>query len=546
MKRKRLFKVLFVMAIVLSMLFTTCVGYAAAGYTDAEITEATNLIYETEKVTLEGIKVVGAPSDKALKFTLLDTTIQEYLPDVEVDLTTGELKATELIKGHHYLLSLEDKNYEMKNKYFTLDATGALPKDDKTKEDNNDPARATFDSITVSQRATALTDDELKMVNRIGIGDDEGLSIGDVFIDFGYVDFYDFDPNDYDVTFKLVNQYETVELTADSWGWLIGSVIEDLNYSVVMETTDPDLASYVLLSNLITTKNHQERGANVPTDTYSHYTCSPIPLIAVADTEYDGGLSEECKYDPITSLDGTSSLSGIQAFIDNGVEINVTTPNEFLFVSRVVDNSNADKLVMDFDTINMHRYEICKIPVGDFTVATKVPAGKTVVGVYNVDAEGNKVGSDLTFTQNGEDLEFDTPCMALYNTVIEFQHVHDIAKVDAKESSCESEGNIEHYKCNGCNKLYADAEGNTELAEADVKIALADHQYENGVCTVCQEPDPDADTGNAGDDQEPGDKDKDDAQSTPKTGDNTNMLAWILLMGVSIGAIVGMRYKKVK
>ena len=40
--------------------------------------------------------------------------------------------------------------------------------------------------------------------------------------------------NDYDVKFKLVNQYETVELTVDEFGFLQGDMIEDLNYAVVM------------------------------------------------------------------------------------------------------------------------------------------------------------------------------------------------------------------------------------------------------------------------------------------------------------------------
>lgn len=48
---------------------------------------------------------------------------------------------------------------------------------------------------------------------------------------------------------------------------------------------------------------------------------------------------------------------------------------------------------------------------------------------------------------------------------------HDLTKVEAKAATTESEGNIEHWCCADCGKLFTDAEGKQELSAADVVIA---------------------------------------------------------------------------
>ena len=48
---------------------------------------------------------------------------------------------------------------------------------------------------------------------------------------------------------------------------------------------------------------------------------------------------------------------------------------------------------------------------------------------------------------------------------------HKLNKVEAKAATTESEGNIEHYTCADCGKLFADVEGKKELSAADVVIA---------------------------------------------------------------------------
>ncbi len=47
---------------------------------------------------------------------------------------------------------------------------------------------------------------------------------------------------------------------------------------------------------------------------------------------------------------------------------------------------------------------------------------------------------------------------------------HSLSKVAAKEATAEAEGNIEYWTCSVCGKFFSDAEGKTEIKEADTVI----------------------------------------------------------------------------
>ena len=55
-------------------------------------------------------------------------------------------------------------------------------------------------------------------------------------------------------------------------------------------------------------------------------------------------------------------------------------------------------------------------------------------------------------------------------------HMHSISLVPATPKTCTTDGNIEHFKCNVCGDLFADAGGVTLYTEEDVKIP-AGHEY---------------------------------------------------------------------
>ena len=60
---------------------------------------------------------------------------------------------------------------------------------------------------------------------------------------------------------------------------------------------------------------------------------------------------------------------------------------------------------------------------------------------------------------------------------------HDMTKTEAAAPSCTAAGNKEYYTCSVCKKLFADAEGKTEIALADTVLPITEHQFGEGVVT---------------------------------------------------------------
>ena len=86
---------------------------------------------------------------------------------------------------------------------------------------------------------------------------------------------------------------------------------------------------------------------------------------------------------------------------------------------------------------------------------------------------------DKEFTkpyEEGTKLKEDTTLYARVNHI-------GITKVERKEPTCTSKGNIEHYHCLLCNKLYKDPLGNEEITQKDVEIAMTPHKWDSGKYT---------------------------------------------------------------
>jgi uncharacterized repeat protein (TIGR02543 family) len=56
-------------------------------------------------------------------------------------------------------------------------------------------------------------------------------------------------------------------------------------------------------------------------------------------------------------------------------------------------------------------------------------------------------------------------------------HNHSLSKVDRVEATCTTNGNIEYYTCSGCDKLFSDENGNSEISSSDTVIQLKNHDY---------------------------------------------------------------------
>lgn len=100
--------------------------------------------------------------------------------------------------------------------------------------------------------------------------------------------------------------------------------------------------------------------------------------------------------------------------------------------------------------------------------------------------------------------ENDTDCNTCgYIRTITSPHTHSLTLVLAVPATCASAGNIEHYRCTVCGKLFSDSSGTSELTAADVTIDKLPHTpqtipavpatceqsgiTEGSKCSVCQE-----------------------------------------------------------
>ncbi len=63
-------------------------------------------------------------------------------------------------------------------------------------------------------------------------------------------------------------------------------------------------------------------------------------------------------------------------------------------------------------------------------------------------------------------------CMAACGPTVT-EHVHTLTEVAATEARCERDGNIQYWKCSGCDKLFADAAGTEEITQAETVIPAA-------------------------------------------------------------------------
>ncbi len=85
------------------------------------------------------------------------------------------------------------------------------------------------------------------------------------------------------------------------------------------------------------------------------------------------------------------------------------------------------------------------------------------------------VGVDETATEIGVEARIDRDTFKEIPVTI-IDHTHITTFVPEKPQTCTTDGNIEHYKCNVCGDLFADARGVNVLTEEQVKIP-AGHEY---------------------------------------------------------------------
>ncbi len=122
----------------------------------------------------------------------------------------------------------------------------------------------------------------------------------------------------------------------------------------------------------------------------------------------------------------------------------------------------------------------CKKLFGDDQGTTEITAADTVVAATGHDWGEWTVVKEATEEEEG--LERRTcsndESHTEEKTIPKLNHVHELVKTDAVAATCTEAGNIEYWTCSKCKKLYKDSAGTQEITEADTVVAAKGHSLE--------------------------------------------------------------------
>mgnify|MGYP000681304085 FL=1 len=343
-------------------------------------------VYETENVKLADLpiyeKVNGkeVPVNKAIKFSVYNSTTQQH--ETNAVSADSKLKELTLVKDNNYIISIDDKVYDMDNAYITSNKDGALPKNYKIDG-------KTVDKLVLIKRTKPAdgTDNHKRVRVQLPVfyKDKQGNEVPA--------------PN---VKFKLTSPIDTVTVTSDEDGFIECDLIEDNNYMIEVSG-----GTYAMDSFPLTVKDKSEW--NSGKHPYDHLSCRNVLSLIVFDK------ADDHKHDTVISTyDDNVELTGL----------NFGTEGKYALNERVLPNNavkgfeGKDYDVVDIDTVNMARVEISKLAHGSFEVTRKVPAGKSVKQVYYIDEAGKPV--KVKFSQDGDKVKFLMDTMSMYNNVIEY------------------------------------------------------------------------------------------------------------------------------
>ena len=343
-------------------------------------------VYETEKVKLADLpiyeKVNGkeVPVTKAVKFSVYNSTTQQH--ETNAVSADSKLKGLSVVKDNNYIISIDDKEYDMDNAYITSNKDGALPQNYKIDG-------KTVDKLVLIKRTKPAdgTDNHKRVRVQLPVfyKDKQGNEVPA--------------PN---VKFKLTSPIDTVTVTSDEDGFIECDLIEDNNYMIEVSG-----GTYAMDSFPLTVKDKSEW--NSGKHPYDHLSCRNVLSLIVFDK------ADDHKHDTVISTyDDNVELTGL----------NFGTEGKYALNERILPNSSVkgfegkDYEVVDIDTVNMARVEISKLAHGSFEVTRKVPAGKSVKQVYYIDEAGKPV--KVKFSQDGDKVKFLMDTMSMYNNVIEY------------------------------------------------------------------------------------------------------------------------------
>lgn len=156
------------------------------------------------------------------------------------------------------------------------------------------------------------------------------------------------------------------------------------------------------------------------------------------------------------------------------------------------------------------------------------------------------VAPNMNFENNGTILnngELIIPDSSTGNGTIDgegtTEKVHNAKHFEAKEPTCDVDGNMEYWYCEFCDKYYADKDLTQEISKENTIIKALGHNYVDGKCTVCGMADPNYNQGQVTPSQPDNTEEQDNSSDNPQTGDDSNLVLPIIILSASGIGLVG-------
>ena len=212
------------------------------------------------------------------------------------------------------------------------------------------------------------------------------------------------------------------------------------------ESTPNAQGEYELGNGLFLTKEGKVYGTPVSTDQITFYVGAKTKNLAL---DYvDSGFGTSYCYVPVYE---NGEITGVTVSPEN---TSVPKGGKRQFTATVTGYGDFDKSVT-WETYGSYSSEGTSLSQ-DGVLTVGIDETATIIGVRAI-------------SKGDTSWRYDIPVSII-------DHMHSISLVPATPKTCTTDGNIEHYKCNVCGDLFADAGGVNSLTEEDVKEP-AGHEY---------------------------------------------------------------------
>lgn len=219
------------------------------------------------------------------------------------------------------------------------------------------------------------------------------------------------------------------------------------------------------------------------------FTTAKNPDNHVGGTEIRGASAESCTVDGYT---GDTHCKGCDAQLEKGQAIPATAHKTATAVEKITSTCKTNGVKAHFHC------PVCNKDYLEKTVAAVAQTSDDLKLPLNPEKHegGTEVKDAVPATCTVPGYTGDTYCKGCTvkiatGTAIPAEHKLD--KVAADPATHEAAGNIEHYACSVCEKLFNDDKATTELTEAEVVIPKGEHSYsktfksdENGHWKDCE------------------------------------------------------------